>query len=240
MAMLVEPLGLTTPIAGFNGGMFVKPDMTPIDPKTLPEALVGPVLRAIGDRRLDAWVYQGSEWFVRDTAAPHVAREQHNVQFPPTVTTDLEQHDKGIVKIVGVSDDLPAVEACAQALRDLFGDEISAARSQPYYVDVTHPQANKGEVVRCLSKRLNVPMQRIATIGDMPNDVLMFAVSGLGIAMGNASPDVQRSARRVTSSNVQEGFAEAVERSVLPKTSFSRNAKSPSPLIPAEPEALRP
>ncbi len=215
MAMLVEPLGLTTPIAGFNGGMFVKPDMTPISLKTLPEALVEPVLRTIGDHRLDAWVYQGSDWFVRNAAAPHVAREKHNVQFNPTVTTDLEQHDKGVVKIVGVSDDLPAVEACAQDLRDLFGDEISAARSQPFYVDVTHPHANKGEVVRCLSKTLEVPMQRIATIGDMPNDVLMFAVSGLGIAMGNASTEVQRTARRVTRSNTQEGFAEAVERFVL-------------------------
>ena len=60
---------VTTPIAGFNGGMFVKPDMTPIDLKTLPEGLVEPVLRAIGDHRLDAWVYQGSDWFVRDAAA---------------------------------------------------------------------------------------------------------------------------------------------------------------------------
>ncbi len=50
----------------------------------------------------------------------------------------------------------------------------------------------------------------------MPNDVLMFAHSGLSIAMGNAGPEVQRAARRVTSSNEEEGFATAVERFVLP------------------------
>ena len=49
----------------------------------------------------------------------------------------------------------------------------------------------------------------------MPNDVLMFARSGLSIAMGNASPDVQRAARRVTGPNDEEGFADAVERFVL-------------------------
>jgi hydroxymethylpyrimidine pyrophosphatase-like HAD family hydrolase len=49
----------------------------------------------------------------------------------------------------------------------------------------------------------------------MPNDVLMFAHSGLSIAMGNASPDVQRAARRVTTSNDAEGFADAVDRFIL-------------------------
>ena len=50
------------------------------------------------------------------------------------------------------------------------------------------------------------------------NDVLMFAHSGLSIAMGNASPEVQRAARRVTSSNSDEGFASAVENFILGKS----------------------
>jgi hydroxymethylpyrimidine pyrophosphatase-like HAD family hydrolase len=49
----------------------------------------------------------------------------------------------------------------------------------------------------------------------MPNDVLMFAHSGLSIAMGNASAEVQRAARRATASNDDEGFAQAMERFVL-------------------------
>ena len=44
----------------------------------------------------------------------------------------------------------------------------------------------------------------------------MFARSGLSIAMGNASPEVQRAARRVTTSNQDEGFANAAERFILP------------------------
>ena len=93
---------------------------------------------------------------------------------------------------------------------------MSAARSQPYYADVTHPDANKGSVARYLSQSYGIPAEEIATIGDMPNDVLMFAHSGLSIAMGNASPEVQRAARRVTTSNEDEGFANAVERYILP------------------------
>ena len=215
MAMLVEPLALHTPMAGFNGGMIVWPDMTPIDVKAVPAELVPLVIRHLIGRGLDAWIYQRNDWFLRDPNAPHAPREQRTVQFAPIVTDDLESHAEGVVKIVGVSDDRSLMEACENEVRDRFGDRVSAARSQPHYLDITHPDANKGEVVRRISRALGIPQEAIATIGDMPNDVLMFALSGLSIAMGQASEDVKCAARRVTKPNTQDGFAEAIERYVL-------------------------
>src|SRR4029079_8184127 len=91
-----------------------------------------------------------------------------------------------------------------------LGRHVSAALSQPYYLDVTHPKANKGEVVTLLSTMLAIPTAQIATIGDMRNDVLMFQRSGVSIAMGNATSGVQREARFVTTSNAEEGFALAM------------------------------
>ena len=52
----------------------------------------------------------------------------------------------------------------------------------------------------------------IATIGDQPNDVLMFKRSGFSIAMGNASDEVKAQAAAVTDSYNDEGFAKAMER----------------------------
>lgn len=60
-----------------------------------------------------------------------------------------------------------------------------------------------------------VPANRVATIGDGPNEVLMFEKSGLSIAMGNADDAVQRAAIHVTASCDDEGFAGAMERWVL-------------------------
>ena len=82
-------------------------------------------------------------------------------------------------------------------------------------LDVTHPQANKGTVVETLSRLLNIPPAQIATMGDMPNDVLMFRKSGFSIAMGNASDEVKAQASAVTDSNENEGFAKAVRKFVL-------------------------
>ena len=88
-------------------------------------------------------------------------------------------------------------------------------RSQPYYLDVTNKDANKGAVVEYLSRHLGVPAQEIATIGDQPNDVLMFKRSGFSIAMGNASDEVKAQAAAVTDSYNNEGFAKAMESFIL-------------------------
>ncbi len=96
-------------------------------------------------------------------------------------------------------------------------NSVSAARSQPYYLDVTHPEATKGGVVDYLSRTYQIPEEQIATLGDMPNDVLMFEKSGMSIAMGNASAEVQAQANFVSASNEQEGFATAIDEFILPR-----------------------
>jgi hydroxymethylpyrimidine pyrophosphatase-like HAD family hydrolase len=164
---------------------------------------------------MDVWVYTGKHWLVRDPNAPHVSREQWTVKFAPTTVENFEAVLGRAVKIVGVSDDLELVARCEKDAHAALGAEASAARSQPYYLDVTHPDANKGTVVTMLSKLLAVPASEIATIGDMPNDVLMFRKGGLSIAMGNASPEVQAQADLVTDSYDNEGFAKAIERFIL-------------------------
>ena len=216
MAMLIEPLALTTPVAAFNGGMFVEPDLeTILEQRTLPTPVAQEVVAQLLGEGLDVWVYGGAKWFIRSGDAPHVAREEHTVQFAPTIVADLDGVLDAVVKIVGVSDDLALVARCETEVRQRFEARASAARSQPYYLDVTHPDANKGTVVRQLSHMLEVPLDQIATIGDMPSDVLMFGLSGLSIATANASHEVQRTAHHVTTSNEDEGFANAVDWFVL-------------------------
>jgi Cof subfamily protein (haloacid dehalogenase superfamily) len=215
MSMLIEPLALRTPIAGFNGGVFVKPDMTVMTEHVLPADVAKGALEVIFHNGMDAWVYSGNDWFIRDPHAPHVAREQHTVQFPPTVVENFDSLLGSAAKIVGISDDHDLVARCERDAQEALGVKASATRSQPYYLDVTHPDANKGTVVKTLSRMLSVPTEEIATLGDMPNDVLMFRNSGLSIAMGNASEAVRKQADLVTDSYNDEGFAKAVERFIL-------------------------
>jgi len=215
MKMVADQLHLNEPIAAFNGGVFVNPDLSVISQNFLPADIAKQVIDAIAKHGLDVWLYTDRDWFVHDPNAPHVAREQWTVKFPPIVDANFDNKLGTVAKIVGVSDDYDLVARCETDVQQLVGTHASAARSQPYYLDVTHPKANKGEVVTTLSDHLKIPAAAIATIGDMPNDVLMFKKSGVSIAMGNASPEVKRQATYVTDSNQDEGFAKAMEHFVL-------------------------
>jgi hypothetical protein len=216
MEMLIEPLDLQTPIAAFNGGILVDRDMKTIEQKAIPQDLVGQVVDLMKSFVLDVWLYRGADWFVTNPKGPHVDREAWTVKFDPRVVDNYDNLSDHVAKLVGVSDDHDAIQRASEAAHKQFGDHVTAAASQPYYLDVTHPDANKGFVARWLAEQYGLEQSEIATIGDMPNDVLMFAQSGLSIAMGNADPQVKRAARYVTDSNEDEGFAKAVERFVLP------------------------
>ena len=216
MSMLIEPLKLNGAIAGFNGGVFVHPDLSVIESHLLDEDTARQTLQLIVDQGLDAWIYTEKDWLIRDPKAPHVAREAWTVKFEAKVVEQFtDAHLADAVKIVGVSDDLGRVAACEKLAQEKLGQRASAARSQPYYLDITHPKANKGTVVLTLAKLQNISPEQIATIGDMPNDVLMFRKSGLSIAMGNASDEVKSQASEVTDSNQDEGFAKAVRKFIL-------------------------
>ena len=97
----------------------------------------------------------------------------------------------------------------------VLSGRASASCSQPYYLDITNRDANKGAVAEYLSRTLSIPAAEIATIGDGHNDVLMFRKSGLSIAMGNASDTVKAAASVTTASHEDEGFAKAIERFIL-------------------------
>jgi Cof subfamily protein (haloacid dehalogenase superfamily) len=216
MEMLVEPLELDTPIAAFNGGLMVDRSMKVLEQHPIPEDLVVPVADHMKSFKLDVWLYRGADWYVSDPKAPHVDREAWTVKFEPKVMDGFDGLTDDVVKLVGVSDDHDAIIAATKAAVEKFGDHVTAAASQPYYLDVTHPQANKGAVARFLAKHYDLEPEQIATIGDMPNDILMFTHSGLSIAMGNADPEVKQAADRTTQTNEDEGFAFAVDHFVLP------------------------
>lgn len=219
MAMLIGPLKLDEPIAAFNGGVVIQPDLkTVLRQNVLPPDVVKKVIPQILDHKLDARIYTDTTWFVRDINAPHVAREQWTVKFEPVVTDKLESLVDKVAKVVSVSDDLEGVARCEKDAGQLrfkrLGRAIATLLSR---CDASQRQQRRSRADHV--RTAEHPPQEIATIGDMPNDVLMFVKSGVSIAMGNASPEVQKSATYVTTSSEEEGFANAMEKFILQRHS---------------------
>jgi Cof subfamily protein (haloacid dehalogenase superfamily) len=216
MLKILKELDLKAPVAAFNGGMYFDPSKLPdihvILEKVLPEDVCRQIVGRLEREGHDVWIYRKQDWFVRDVNAAHVAKETRTVEFSPTVVPNFEGLFDQVVKIVGVSDQTEKLDEIGKTLGREFKGKASASLSQPYYLDITHPQANKGEVVRFFSQFFGVQGTQVATLGDMPNDVSMFKASGLSIAMGNSDDFVKSSALEVTDSYDDDGFAHAIEK----------------------------
>jgi hypothetical protein len=83
-------------------------------------------------------------------------------------------------------------------------------------LEVLPPNCSKGAALRILLKDLHISPDNVLAIGDAENDIEMIQLAGIGVAMGHAAQQVKDAADEVVGSNDEDGFAEAVERFVLP------------------------
>ncbi|MEO9180372.1 MAG: Cof-type HAD-IIB family hydrolase [Acidimicrobiales bacterium] len=215
IAMFVEPLHLTTPLAAFNSAMIVEPELGIIEQRAIDDDVSSQIIALLDEHHISIWLYRGDEWYVRDLNGPHTQHEASVVDFQPLQLANFDAVCTDVAKIVGVSDDVNAMSEVQAAMQEKFGTRVGATASQSYYLDITHPLANKGSAVEYFADRFSIPTNAIATIGDAYNDISMFERSGLSIAMGNAVDEVKAAAREVTTSNDDDGFANAIERFIL-------------------------
>jgi Cof subfamily protein (haloacid dehalogenase superfamily) len=217
MAQVIAATGVTLPFAAFNGGSLVGPDFKLIEAHRLSAEAAIATLTLLDAQGVEAFVFADDLWLLRDPNGPKVGRERHTVGFEPTVVTGFEAFIDRIDKIVGVSDDPAPLDVAETLLRAALGGSANIERSQPYYLDITHPRANKGDAVRSLARRLGVALEDTVVLGDMTNDIAMFRVAGFAIAMGQAPPAVKAEAAAITAANTDDGFAQAVRMLVLPR-----------------------
>ena len=211
MHFLVAPLQISLPIGPFNGSSIVAPDTKPIEQHLLPASATQRSLEMLSDFGIDIWLFTNEQWLTRNGHGEYVPREKLTIKADPTIIDDFTPYVARACKVVGSTSDPELLIRCEKAMQHELGSQATAIRSQTYYLDVTPPGHNKGTFVQAMAKRLGIATDAVATIGDMQNDIAMFATSGLSFAMGNAADDVRKHATRVTASNEEDGFALAME-----------------------------
>lgn len=216
MDALLAPLGIDTPRAGFNGGEILAPDHRLLSQRTIPEAACRAAVASMEVEGADVWVFAGGEWLLRNPTAHYIPREQLSISMEWRVVDSFAPYLSDVHKVMGTSTDFTLMGRLESELRATVGAAASVHRSQDYYLDVTHTDANKGSAALALAELLDVSPAEMACIGDMPNDLPMFDVSGFAIAMGNATDEVKSRANAVTEDNDSDGWGLAVDRYVLP------------------------
>ncbi|WP_040260594.1 Cof-type HAD-IIB family hydrolase [Pseudomonas massiliensis] len=208
-------LGISAPIAGFNGGRLVYPDGRLLEAYPLAPTAARAALTFLARHTVDIWVFADEQWLLKDFSAAHVPTERHALGFDGTLVVDFDPYLDRVDKIVATTDDHALLARLEAELQPRLVDQAHAARSQPYYLDITSIEADKGKALTRLARHLDVPLSQTAALGDSHNDMAMFAVAGLAIAMGQASAEVRAAADVVTVSNAEDGVAFAIERYLL-------------------------
>jgi Cof subfamily protein (haloacid dehalogenase superfamily) len=218
---LADALKLSGPFAAFNGALVVKRNGEVLARSVIsPETIAG--VKAIADHfEIAVWLYDDADWWAPCRDA-FVDREEHTSGFGPRIDGYAERITRDANKLTVVGKPELVAQAEQQVLRDL-GEQVSASKSKPRFLDVTSSGIHKGTVVVRLAELLKIPTERVAVIGDGPNDVEMFKQAGVSIAMGQGVDEVKEAANYLTTSNDDEGWARGIEQYVLRE---SRSASS--------------
>ncbi len=106
-------------------------------------------------------------------------------------------------------------EEMAAELHAIFDGRLTVLRSHELFTEVTPPKASKGNALAFLAARYGISQAETLAVGDSDNDISMIRWAGLGVAMGNAAPEVIAAADWVAPPVAEDGLATIIERFVL-------------------------
>lgn len=114
--------------------------------------------------------------------------------------------------LTGDPADMPHVE---ELMQQEFAGKLSIYRSQPFFIETMPLGIEKSASLQILLRAKGLTAANLMACGDGWNDLPMLKFAGLGVAMGNAQPEVKAAADYITADNEHDGVGLAVEKFIL-------------------------
>lgn len=213
MTHLQTDLGISgLPLIAYNGGLVWVGDEVvrsqEIDLRTMNE------VRALTTAtRLSLQLFHGDEWYV-ESMDFYAMREQRNTKVIPRIRTatetlrDWTKRNVGPHKIM-VMGEPEEIDALVATLKKKHGESLHLYRSKDTYLEIADKRISKLTGIQMLLDHA-YPASTLAdciAFGDNYNDIDMLAGVGVGVAVGNARPEVVAVADAVTAGNKEDGVA---------------------------------
>ena len=149
----------------------------------------------------------------KDTIYTRHEAEMNDITNEIIAVEDVEE-DTTIVKVMFI-DKPELIEEIMQKIPEEVSSKYTVVRSAPFFLEFLHKSVNKGAGVAALAKKLNIKQEEVICIGDAGNDIHMIKYAGLGVAMGNAFPEVKKIANFITKTNEEDGVAFIINKFIL-------------------------
>lgn len=204
---IVQSLNLDQPQILANGALVQQIDGKVLHEIALPRQNFSALLDFIQRSGLDYALYTPDQVFVpRHSQNTTLVVEYNDPQ--PIEIGKMDLADKTFCKIIVLErNDADALDRLGQALNEKFGDSIKARRSVPGMLEVFNVQTSKAVAVQKVASYLSLSLSEVMVIGDSYNDMDMFNVAGLAVAMGNAPDEVKKAAHITIGTHDEDGLA---------------------------------
>lgn len=210
-----EALGLDVPLISYNGALVKSSSGETISASYLEPSVVERVLCYVFARGWYVQSYSGDHlYYIEQTEAARVYETASKVFGEAIGRSGMLARTRDVPKLL-VSVPEETAEKVAAELRSEFRNEADAVRSSATYIEIVRPGVSKARAMLAVAEKRGIDPGEIMALGDSGNDADMLRAAGLGIAMGNALPDVKAAADEVTLSCEEDGVAEAIRRHVL-------------------------
>lgn len=210
-----DQLGLDLPVIAYNGAVVQEPlsgkvlAQHPIDPQ-----LAANVVAIFREARVHLNLYQRDELYMDEQSEWGRKYAAMNAVKPHLVPDLAAVITEPPPKLLGIAD-LDTIDRMETLLKQRFGDALTLTRSLPNHLEIVAPGVSKAAALAELTGQWDIKPEEVMAIGDGPNDLPMLHWAGIGVAVGNAAPEVKAEANWVVADNNHNGVAEALNRAML-------------------------
>jgi len=213
--VFADKLELKLPLITYNGALIRTSGGEELFAQPLEAEVAGDVLSLFRENGWYVQTYINDILYVKEYTDESGYYERLTKIKASPLGEEVFQRKDGLLKILALSHEEAQMSNIRETVRGQFGQRLYVANSKSCYLEITHPAVNKGRALALLAQHLGIRPEQIMAVGDGTNDIDMLRYAGLGVAMGNAKPDVQAAANVVTATNREDGLAQAIEKYVL-------------------------
>lgn len=232
---LHQELGLLAPFIACDGAVLWNAQAgaglvhIPVPPELAEEIVtLGRGLGAIANVECD------DEWFTdslrdleRDSIVDYEVSEPNGVGNVDEIIESGEPIHKVFLDLRDLEDER-AITALV-TIKRVFEGRARVYETAQGMIDLVSAEASKAAMAQQLARRMQIPAEQTMAIGDDDRDTDLLQWAGIGVAMGNATPAAKAAADMITSSNLRDGVAEALEQWLLGRASTGGTVSVPKP-----------
>lgn len=209
-----QDLGLDLPLITYQGALVKYADGRVVHQQPLELKHAKALLKRLREYSFQINVYINDELYIEEES-PELERYARVCKVPYHVVPNLVEAIKTEPSKILVIGDADKLDDLYKELTGDFRDIVHITKSKSFFLEFAHPLATKGRALHSLATSLGFTAEEVMAVGDSQNDLDMIKYAGLGVAMGNAVPQIKELARYITCKNDDDGVAEAIEKFVL-------------------------